>query len=210
MKYLFFDTETTGVPKDYRAPIEDLDNWPRLVQLAYLIYEDTEEPDEKALLDGWQATIKPEGFVIPDAAIEIHGITNEIALEKGFDLKMALYVFKHKVEQVDIIIGHNISFDRKVMGSELIRADYDDVLHGKPRICTMMKSTKYCAIPNTNRGGFKWPKLKELHQKLFGYEFEGAHDALADIEATVKCFFELRRLGVITDQDIEATVNKVW
>ena len=37
--YLFFDTETTGLPKDWKAPISDLDNWPRLVQIAWSHYD---------------------------------------------------------------------------------------------------------------------------------------------------------------------------
>jgi len=29
--YLFFDTETTGLPRNWKAPVTDLDNWPRMV-----------------------------------------------------------------------------------------------------------------------------------------------------------------------------------
>jgi len=58
-----------------------------------------------------------------------------------------------------------------------------------------MKSTNYCGI--LGEYGVKWPKLRELHIKLFGTEFDGAHDASADIAATKKCFFELKRIGIL-------------
>jgi DNA polymerase-3 subunit epsilon len=69
------------------------------------------------------------------------------------------------------------------------------------KICTMMKSTSFCKLPA--KRGYKWPKLDELHQTLFGCDFEGAHDAGSDVLATVKCFFELVRLGVIEMPVIE-------
>jgi len=59
----------------------------------------------------------------------------------------------------------------------------------------MMGSVNYCAINGPY--GFKYPKLTELHQKLFNTRFDGAHDALADITATVKCFWEMKKRGLI-------------
>ena len=37
--YLFFDTETTGLPKNWKAPVTDVNNWPRMVQLAWETYD---------------------------------------------------------------------------------------------------------------------------------------------------------------------------
>jgi len=185
--YLFFDTETTGVPKDYRAPAIE---WPRMVQLAWLMHNEKRE-----VIDSGNLIIKPEGFKIPKAAADIHGITDEIALEKGTDLKEVLIVFKERLDTAKYIIGHNVSFDRKILRGELIRKEVEYDSSEKIKLCTMMLSTKYCAIPN--RSGFKWPKLQELHKKLFGEEFEGAHDASADIKATARCFWKLIDLGII-------------
>ena len=185
--YLFFDTETTGVPKDYRAPAIE---WPRMVQLAWLMHNEKRE-----VIDSGNLIIKPEGFKIPKAAADIHGITDEIALEKGTDLKEVLIVFKERLDTAKYIIGHNVSFDRKILRGELIRNKIEYDSSEKIKLCTMMLSTKYCAIPN--RSGFKWPKLQELHEKLFGEEFEGAHDASADIKATARCFWKLIDLEVI-------------
>ena len=185
--YLFFDTETTGVPKDYRAPAIE---WPRMVQLAWLMHNEKRE-----VIDSGNLIIKPEGFKIPKAAADIHGITDEIALEKGTDLKEVLIVFKERLDTAKYIIGHNVSFDRKILRGELIRKEIEYDSSEKIKICTMMLSTKYCAIPN--KFGFKWPKLQELHEKLFGEGFEGAHDASADIKATARCFWKLIDLGII-------------
>ena len=76
--YLFFDTETTGLPRNWKAPVTDLNNWPRLVQLAYLYYD----ADGKKIMGG-DCIIKPEGFTIPTDASRVHGITTERALEEG-------------------------------------------------------------------------------------------------------------------------------
>ena len=185
--YLFFDTETTGVPKDYRAPAIE---WPRMVQLAWLMHNEKRE-----VIDSGNLIIKPEGFKIPKAAADIHGITNEIALGRGMGLEGVLKVFKERLDTAKYIIGHNVSFDRKILRGELIRKEIEYDSSEKIKICTMMLSTKYCAIPN--KFGFKWPKLQELHEKLFGEEFEGAHDASADIKATARCFWKLIDLEVI-------------
>ena len=60
----------------------------------------------------------------------------------------------------------------------------------------MQASTNYCGLPG--KYGYKWPNLMELHKKLFGHGFEEAHNAAADINATSKCFWELKKLGVIS------------
>ena len=202
MKILFFDTETTGLPLNYKAEINDFDNWPRIVEIAAILVE-----DDKVLFNG-SSIIRPEGFIIPDAVIAIHGITNEIANEKGLSIKDAMTTFVKLCTQADIISGHNVSFDRKVVGCELLRAGFNDILHGKPRICTMMKSTKHCSIPAVGRRGVKWPSLQELHTKLFNVGFEDSHSAHNDIVATFKCFKELRRLNVISNDDIQAEINR--
>lgn len=190
MKILFFDTETTGLPKDYRAPVTDVDNWPRLVQLAW-IQLDTETGKQSE----HNYIIKPDGFEIPKAASDVHGITTEIATQKGYKLRDVIRVFALRVLDCDFFVGHNVGFDRKIVGAELIRCGIEDVLHGKPRVCTMFSTTKFCNLPG--KRGPKWPTLQELHKKLFGFEFDGAHDALADVIACKNCFVELLKRGVI-------------
>lgn len=194
--YLFFDTETTGVPKNYKAPITDLDNWPRLVQLGWILCD-----EQGSEIETGNDIIKPDGFIIPEAASNVHKITTAAAISKGRDLLQVLNKFISVSKQAKVLVGHNVSFDINIVGAELLRIKSDYSIASKTSIDTMLKSINYCAIPSGFLYGdkYKWPKLQELHKKLFGYEFEDAHDAMADIRATKKCFFEMKRIGLITD-----------
>lgn len=188
--YLFFDTETTGLPKRYDAKLEDLDNWPRMVQLAWLAYD-----ADGNRVAGDSYIVKPQGYTIPDHVAKIHGITTAKALHEGKDLQVVLQIFHSRLQVAEILVGHNIDFDTKIVGAEFLRLNIPPVLPPRRKICTMMASTRFCNL-NGPRGP-KWPRLQELHVRLFGENFAEAHNAAADIEATAKCFFELKRLGVI-------------
>ena len=189
--YLFFDTETTGLPRNWKAPVTDLDNWPRMVQLAWLYYD-----SDGNRIDGGDAIIRPEGYTIPAEASRLHGITTERAREEGLPLRQVLGHFHELITEAGVLVAHNISFDEKIVGSELLRAGMTNPITGKEQICTMLRSAAYVGIPG-NYGGPKWPKLSELHYKLFRTGFDEAHNASVDITATAKCFWELRRLGLL-------------
>ena len=189
--YLIFDTETTGLPRDYSAPITDFDNWPRLVQLAWQLHDHTGK-----LMSSGNYIVKPEGFTIPFNSEKIHGISTKRAKKEGHDLEFVLQQFRKDIDRAYFLIGHNVSFDESVMGAEFLRKKIPSAIMDKPKIDTKDESTEYVGIPN-GRGGFKWPTLTELHKKLFGTDFEDAHDAAADVEATTRAFLELVRLGVI-------------
>jgi len=188
--YLFFDTETTGLPRNYKAPAYDLNNWPRLVQLAFVLYD-----YDGSLISEGDYIVKPNGYTIPEEASDIHRVTQEIALLEGQPLSLVLNEFYKHIEKTTNLVAHNMAFDEKIMGAEFIRSGFSDPLPFKNRICTMHSTTDFCKI--RNRYGYKWPKLQELHHKLFGFEFEEAHNAAADIHATAKCFWELKRLNIL-------------
>jgi DNA polymerase III epsilon subunit-like protein len=188
--YLFFDTETTGLPVNWRASVTDVNNWPRLVQLAYLYCE----ADGNVLMSG-DYIVKPEGFLIPQIASGIHGISTERAKIDGVLLRDVLQQFEKLIAKAEILVAHNMSFDEKIIGSEFIRAGMPNALSSKRKICTMERTTDFCALKGPY--GNKWPKLTELHYTLFGSGFEEAHNAAVDIQATAKCFWELRRRGII-------------
>ena len=188
--YLFFDTETTGLPRSWKAPVTDLSNWPRLVQLAYLYYD-----NEGNKISGGDFIIKPEGFTIPVEVSKIHGISTERAIKEGQPITYVLQHFNSLVEQAAYLVAHNIAFDEKIVGAEFLRNRMPNSIQLKNKICTMQKTTNFCAINGPY--GYKWPKLSELHYKLFGKYFEEAHNAAVDITATAKCFWELKRLGEI-------------
>ncbi|MBN1781517.1 3'-5' exonuclease [bacterium] len=188
--YLFFDTETSGLPLNWKAPVAAVDNWPRMVQLAWQQVDGSGQ-----LLREESFIIKPVGFVIPEEASKIHGITTETALKQGFDLGMVLSEFASVIGRSDVLVAHNIDFDEKIVGAEFVRMGIDHAMNGKRRVCTMRQSTDYCRIPGAY--GYKWPTLTELHQTLFKTDFEEAHNASTDVAACVRCFFELQRLGII-------------
>ncbi|MBR9775772.1 MAG: DNA polymerase III subunit alpha [Cytophagales bacterium] len=189
--YLIFDTETTGLPRNYNAPMSDLDNWPRLVQLAWQLH------DEKGkLISNNNYIVKPEGFTIPYNSEKIHGISTQRALKEGHDLKKVLEIFEEDLKKTTFLVGHNIGFDISIVGAELLRTERPIVDLEKQALDTKDISTEFCAIPGGKGGKFKWPTLFELHQKLFGEGFGDAHDAAYDVDATAKCFFGLIKEGV--------------
>lgn len=188
--YLFFDTETNGLPKNWKAPVSDLNNWPRLVQLAYLAYDN----NGNKISEG-DFIIKPDGFTIPAEAFRVHGITTERAILEGIPLFAVLRQFEALVNEATYLVAHNIAFDEKVVGAELLRNNMPNSLSLKQKVCTMERTTDFCAIEGPY--GYKWPKLSELHYKLFGIGFEEAHNAAVDINATARCFWELRKRNLI-------------
>jgi DNA polymerase III epsilon subunit-like protein len=187
--YLFFDTETSGLPRDWSAPASGGENWPRIVQLAWLSCGDAGQP-----LASNQYLIKPQGFTISRQAAAVHGITTELAIRNGVDLAPVLKDFSAAIRAAKSVVGHNVEFDRKVIQSELLRAGLPDPFAGKPQQCTMKETAAVCKLPG--KCGYKWPSLTELHRHLFGTAFEGSHGALADAEACMRCFFRLRELGL--------------
>lgn len=188
--YLFFDTETTGLPLRWNAPVTDVDNWPRLVQLAWMMYD-----MQGNLLESKDVIVRPEGFAIPPDAARVHGITTVMAREKGHPLEEVMEEFAGKVDVAGVLVGHNIAFDECIVGAEFERLRMMTSLFLKPKFCTMKSSAAYCKLPG--KKGYKAPRLSELHRVLFGTDFEHAHDALADVRATARCFWELKRIGVI-------------
>ncbi len=190
---LFFDTETTGLPLDFKAPVSDLDNWPRLIQLSWIV---TTEDGEELKRENY--IIKPDGFTIPKEASDINGITTERAMSEGVALSPVLDAFVKDVNGAAMVIGHNVLFDQNIVGSELLRAGRENVISPKPACCTMKSTVEYCHLPNPKKPEyFKYPRLQELYQHLFGTTFDNAHDSSADTEATRKCYFELKKKGVL-------------
>ncbi len=188
---LFFDTETTGIPRNYKAPVSDLQNWPRLVQIAWLLVD--AEANE---ISSAEYIVKPEGFTIPKEATKVHGITTAMARQQGVELSTILSAIAPVIESATLLVAHNMAFDEKILGAEFLRAGYANRVESKKRRCTMQAATNFCRIPGPY--GYKWPTLQELHLKLFKQSFPGAHQALVDVRACAACYFELKRLNVIT------------
>jgi len=190
--YIFFDTETTGLPKNWKAPVTDVDNWPRITQLAWQVYD-----KDGKLLHERSDLIKPDGWEIPDEQFFIdNNMSTERCEKEGVELNEILKDFINKVNKCKYLIAHNMNFDEKIIGCEMIRENMK--FKKEPnKLCTMQESTHYCKMKPFRYGTYKWPSLDELHNKLFDEGFDGAHDALADVKACARSFFELKNRKVM-------------
>ena len=197
--YLIFDTETTGLPKRWDAPITDTDNWPRCIQIAWQLHDDLGN-----CIENQDYLIQPEGFNIPYDAEKIHGISTELAQEQGVPLSEVLQKFNEALSKTKFVVGQNVKFDLNIMGAEFVREDVANPLQELPVLDTCTEHTaSLCQLPGGRYGKFKLPTLTELHQFLFNKPFAEAHNATADVEATTRCFFELVRLGEYTQEQLD-------
>ncbi|SFB85707.1 DNA polymerase-3 subunit alpha [Flagellimonas taeanensis] len=197
--YLIFDTETTGLPKRWDAPITDTDNWPRCVQIAWQLHDEMGR-----LVEHQDFLVKPEGFNIPYESEQIHGISTALAEEKGTPFHEVLQAFNKALEQTKFVVGQNVGFDINVMGCEFHRGGVESPLGQLPVLDTCTEYTaELCKIPGGRGGKFKLPTLTELHEFLFGEPFAEAHNATADVEATTRCFLELIRKKHFTSEELD-------
>ncbi|WP_108246431.1 DNA polymerase III subunit alpha [Muricauda brasiliensis] len=197
--YLIFDTETTGLPKRWDAPITDTDNWPRCVQIAWQLHDELGN-----LIEHQDFLVKPEGFNIPYEAEQIHGISTALAEEKGVPLSEVLEAFNKALQQTKFVVGQNVGFDINIMGCEFHRESVESPLTELPVLDTCTEHTaELCKIPGGRGGKFKLPTLTELHEFLFGEPFAEAHNATADVEATTRCFLELVRKKQYSYQELD-------
>jgi DNA polymerase-3 subunit alpha len=197
--YIIFDTETTGLPRNWNAPITDTSNWPRVVQIAWQVHDDMGR-----LVENMDFLIRPDGFDIPFDAERIHGISTELAQQYGDPLEDVLMLFNKALEKADFVVGQNVGFDINVLGCEFVRLDLSSKMAEMPVLDTCTEVTaELCKLPGGRGGRFKLPTLTELHQFLFHVPFSEAHNATADVEATTRCFLELIRLGHFTLEKLQ-------
>ncbi|GGK22441.1 DNA-directed DNA polymerase [Yeosuana aromativorans] len=197
--YLIFDTETTGLPKRWDAPITDTDNWPRCIQIAWQLHDAMGN-----CVDHQDYLVQPDGFNIPYDAEKVHGISTELAQEQGVPLAEVLNKFNEALSKAKFVVGQNVKFDLNIMGAEFVREDIANPLQELPVLDTCTEQTaELCQIPGGRYGKYKLPTLTELHEFLFKEPFDEAHNATADVEATTRCFFELVRLGEFTKEQLD-------
>ncbi|WP_432671774.1 DNA polymerase III subunit alpha [Flavobacterium sp. SM2513] len=201
--YLIFDTETTGLPKRWDAPITDSGNWPRCIQIAWQLHDDLGQ-----LIEHQDYLVKPEGFNIPYDAERIHGISTELAEAQGATLAEVLAKFNIALSKTKFIVGQNLGFDINIMGAEFHRAGVDSQMSSMKILDTCTEVTaSLLKLPGGRGGRFKLPTLTELHQYLFNKPFSEAHNATADVEATTRCFFELIRREIFTKEELDVPLS---
>ena len=201
--YLIFDTETTGLPKKWGAPISDTDNWPRCIQIAWQLHDDMGK-----LIEHQDYLVKPEGFNIPYDAERIHGISTELAEAEGISLAEVLEKFNIALGKAKFIVGQNLGFDINIMGCEFYRMGVASPMGEMPILDTCTEVTaSLLKLPGGRGGKFKLPTLTELHSYLFNVPFAEAHNATADVEATTRCFLELIRRDIFTKEELDVEVG---
>ena len=208
MKVLVFDTETTGLPEDNNVSILDTFRWPYIVQLSF-VYYDSEIND---VIDYYDNVIKlPDNITIPDNSIRIHGITNEIMRENGINIKIALKKFNDILKDCDIVVAHNISFDKRMIMVECIRNKISQYFtkrqNKKSEFCTMKNSKNICKIKIVNIKGeeyFKSPKLSELYTFIFKEEPRNLHNSFVDVLLCLRSYFAIvENRDIIINEDIK-------
>jgi DNA polymerase-3 subunit epsilon len=185
MTILFFDTETTG-KIDRRKPPQD-DAQPDLVQLAAILTDDT--LTEIASIN---CIVFPTYWDIPDEAANVHGIRQEKAEAFGLSLPTAITAFCEFADIANRFVAHNSEFDVVIIQRALARLKRDiDPFEGKEVRCTMKAAKPVLKLPNRNPGvsdPYKFPKLEECIRHFFNEGIENAHDALADVRATIRLY----------------------
>lgn len=207
MKLLVFDTETTGLPQSKHINQFTLHQWPYIVQFSYIIYDTS----LNNIIEAKDYIVKiPESISIPEETIKFHGISNEISQNSGVPIYEILNEFSEHLKNVDKLIGHNIQFDLNMVKVELLRLINANSLVGKklkqckydfhhlnnyPNVsCTLKESVKFCNIQLLDKNGkpyLKYPKLAELHEKLFDNVPNNLHNSFNDVLVTLRCFVKL-------------------
>lgn len=187
MSFVFVDTETSGYISQKKGSKEQA--W--VCQIACLLVDCNGNE-----LARYQSLVKADGRAISEGAQAVHGITTARCDKEGNseeDVAANIMGYLRSTQGIEAIVIHNATFDIEQVNYMCARAGVGNELLNHPIFCTMKNTVDLCQLPFNGRGfgkqKYKWPKLTELHQELYGHSFEGAHDALADTEALVRCFF---------------------
>ena len=210
MKILVFDTETTGLPEE-KASIYEKNKWPYIVQLSYILYDLSN--NDFTIKDNY-IKLNPTVEISPKS-IEVHGLTHEILNKKGIDIVSALNEFNYFLDNCDIVIGHNISFDKRMIFVECLRHKLNQNFTKfkgnekicKPEYCTMKNTKEFCNITRLSRENnnyIKFPSLTELYSKLFPDTPipNELHNSLVDILCTLRCYIKyVYNIDIITKNE---------
>lgn len=214
MRFIVFDTETTGLPKNKKASVENSEMWPYIVQISWMIYDD---------VTGNIPTIRdyivklPNGMEVPEESTRIHGISTERMLSDGLPIKEVLNEFTRDLISCQMLIAHNIDFDSKVIQAEYCRNELDHFdldRHVKIEYCTMKYGKKFTNIlrPSKFHNGTyqKPPKLIELHKELFKSDPNNLHNSLVDVFVCFRCFHQMVFQKDIFNPDVNKELSEYY
>lgn len=187
---LFYDTETTGLvnfKEDYTHPSQ-----PNLVQLGAILCDNN--GNELCVID---CLVKPEGWIIPDNMV--HGISHKEAEENGLELELVVKMFNELRRFMQKEVCHNLMFDSIIMLAATNKCEDISHVPSMIKFCTMLASVKECGLKQLNSNRPKWPKLSEAYKHYFNEELVDAHDALTDVRATKRIYFEMVKRGLVNN-----------
>jgi DNA polymerase-3 subunit alpha len=193
MRALFFDTETTGLPKDRNKPATAApNNWPEPVSISWAL------TDGPKIIRAKSYIIQPSGWEIPADSIRIHGITQQMAHQDGVDLRHVIGEFIRDLLHADIAIAHNLEFDKNVITAAALYHCRDTVALKWPphEFCSCESARSICKLPTykpTLSGIYKAPKLSELyfHAHKSAPPEVLLHTSLGDVLILIAAFFKL-------------------
>lgn len=225
-RVLVFDVETNGlIPKKKRGttttPIEE---YPHILQLSFAIYDlETEE-----IVTKYDSYINIDDKIeISEFITNLTGITRDMCKTRGKQIVDVLDDFYQAYKSCDCLVAHNMKFDESMISVEIER-NRTEILERSPlcftmfnimhetmnnieRYCTMLKGTNVCNIytsyPNKTGTSIykkkKFPKLKELYEKLFENEQvpENLHNSMIDVLVCLKCYLKMRH-GIVSNYNI--------
>jgi DNA polymerase III epsilon subunit-like protein len=204
MRVLVFDTETTGLPKSKILNPDTLNLWPHIVQLSYVVYD----VSDNAVTNVRDFIVKiPEEIDISAESIALHGITKEISDKNGETMEEVLLRFIYDFSHADLIVGHNITFDINMLKIEVLRQIQkkshekdlfliflEELKTSRKYYCTLQSSIDLCNIHALDKKGksyTKFPRLSELHEKLFQRQPKNLHNSLHDVLICLRCYYML-------------------
>ena len=203
IRLFFFDTETNGLPLNYKAPPTQVDKWPEIVSIAWEVWRVEADLWTQIATKSYLAQ-PPEGIRWNTEAERIHGISYERARSEGVPLLQILGEVETELAQATHVVAHNIAFDRSILLASMMRHKGTAKWITGKNICTMMETVSICKIISTSPYAtavepYKWPRLQELHHFLFKKEWEGvAHEALSDVQCMRTCYRALVERGCLT------------
>ena len=187
MRILIFDTETSG-----RNP-----QWNVILQLSYQIVDSNSWTTQKTVNHYFPW---PEDKArVSSEAIIINGLTEEVLQEKNLsDRKKALEEFVADKDSCDMLVAHNLEFDKEFILASCREEGVKYANSGwSQSYDTMKRTTKFCQIPKDWGSGYKWPKLTELADCLgINYSHIVLHDSSGDVELTKQCFRQILAEGI--------------
>jgi len=176
---IFFDTETTGLP-NWKTPSGGEDQ-PHIVQLA-AVQVDVET---KKIIQSIDLIVRPDGWEIPQETIDIHGITNEMAMDVGIPESDVLAIFL-QLWRGRKRIAYNTTFDNRIIRIATKRYADEAVIDawkGGDYKCAMIASKKAM--------GVKSVKLVDAYKHFIGEDLEDAHSAMADTLACMSVYYAI-------------------